>query len=96
MSGRVARNVDTWMLSAEANRAVLAEAAAGADAVVVEGMMGLFDGKEAATERGSSAEIAKLLDCRWCSSSTQARARAAWRRWCWGLSSSTRNCGSPA
>ena len=61
MSGRVARNLDTWMLSTEANRAVLSEGATGADAVIVEGMMGLFDGKEAATERGSSAEIAKLL-----------------------------------
>ena len=61
LSGRAARNLDTWMLSAEANRAVLAEAALGADAVVVEGMMGMFDGKDGTTERGSSAEIAKLL-----------------------------------
>ncbi len=61
VSGRVARNLDTWMLSAESNRAVLAEGAARADAVIVEGMMGLFDGKEAATDLGSSAEIAKLL-----------------------------------
>lgn len=61
MSGRAARNLDTWMLSAEANRTVLAEGVSGADALIVEGMMGLFDGKESASERGSSAEIAKLL-----------------------------------
>src|SRR6201996_5182418 len=61
MAGRKARNLDTWMLSTEANRAVLSRAAIGADAVVVEGMMGLFDGKDGVTESGSSAEIAKLL-----------------------------------
>jgi cobyrinic acid a,c-diamide synthase len=61
IAGRKARNLDTWMLSPESNREVLSRAAAGADAVVVEGMMGLFDGKDGVTETGSSAEIAKLL-----------------------------------
>jgi cobyrinic acid a,c-diamide synthase len=61
IAGRTARNLDTWMLTAEANRDVLRRAALGADAVVVEGMMGLFDGKDGVTETGSSAEIAKLL-----------------------------------
>ena len=59
--GRMARNLDTWMLSAEANRSVVRGAARGADVIVAEGMMGLFDGKSGATEVGSSAEIAKLL-----------------------------------
>jgi cobyrinic acid a,c-diamide synthase len=58
---RTARNLDTWMLSVEANRSVLRNAAHGADVVVAEGMMGLFDGKSGGTEIGSSAEIAKLL-----------------------------------
>jgi cobyrinic acid a,c-diamide synthase len=49
------------MLSVEANRRVLRNAARGADVVVAEGMMGLFDGKSGNTEIGSSAEIAKLL-----------------------------------
>jgi len=61
IAGRTARNLDTWMLTEEANRDVLRGAAAGADAVVVEGMMGLFDGKDGVTETGSSAEIAKML-----------------------------------
>ncbi len=61
IAGRVARNLDTWMVSHEGNRAVLRAAAVGADVLVVEGMMGLFDGKSGATEEGSSAEIAKLL-----------------------------------
>lgn len=59
--GRAARNLDTWMLSVEANRSVLRNAARGADVMVAEGMMGLFDGKNGSTEFGSSAEIAKLL-----------------------------------
>jgi len=61
IAGRSARNLDTWMLSREANEDVLREASRGADVVVVEGVMGLFDGKDGATESGSSAEIAKLL-----------------------------------
>jgi cobyrinic acid a,c-diamide synthase len=50
IAGRLARNLDTWMLSEEANRDVLRRAAVGADAVVAEGMMGLFDGKDGLTE----------------------------------------------
>ncbi len=61
VSGRLARNLDTWMLAAEANKDVFREAASGADLLLVEGMMGLFDGRDGATESGSSAEIAKLL-----------------------------------
>jgi cobyrinic acid a,c-diamide synthase len=49
------------MLGTEANRSVLRNGARGADIVVAEGMMGLFDGKSGSTEIGSSAEIAKLL-----------------------------------
>jgi len=61
IAGRTARNLDTWMLSKAANEDVLREASSGADFVVVEGMMGLFDGKDGASDSGSSAEIAKLL-----------------------------------
>jgi cobyrinic acid a,c-diamide synthase len=61
IAGRTARNVDTWMLSAQANRDVVRCASDGADVLLVEGMMGLFDGKDGTNESGSSAEIAKLL-----------------------------------
>jgi cobyrinic acid a,c-diamide synthase len=61
ISGRVSRNLDTWMLSHESNRDVLRRASPGADVLIVEGMMGLFDGKSGGDETGSSAEIAKLL-----------------------------------
>jgi cobyrinic acid a,c-diamide synthase len=61
LSGRTARNLDTWMLSAEANLDVVVEATRDAGAFLVEGMMGLFDGKSGDSETGSSAELAKLL-----------------------------------
>jgi cobyrinic acid a,c-diamide synthase len=61
IAGRTARNIDTWMLSAQANRDVVRHASHGADVLLVEGMMGLFDGKDGTNELGSSAEIAKLL-----------------------------------
>ncbi len=61
VAGRTARNLDTWMLSPDSNIRVLQDATRGAGAIIVEGMMGLFDGKDGATEIGSSGEIAKLL-----------------------------------
>lgn len=61
ISGRKSFNLDTWMLSHETNRGILRRASQDADVVIVEGMMGLFDGKDGTDEHGSSAEIAKLL-----------------------------------
>jgi cobyrinic acid a,c-diamide synthase len=61
ISGRKSRNIDTWMLSHQSNCDILRRASQGADVVIVEGMMGLYDGKSGADEQGSTAEIAKLL-----------------------------------
>jgi cobyrinic acid a,c-diamide synthase len=62
VSTRAVRNLDTWMLDAEANREIFSRASAGCDVAVVEGMMGLFDGVTGGSEEGSTAEIAKLLE----------------------------------
>ena len=59
--GRASRNLDTWMLDRKANRAIFLSASRDADAAIVEGMMGLYDGAAGDTEDGSAAEIAKLL-----------------------------------
>lgn len=60
-SGRPPRNLDGWMLDPETNRERFARATTDADVAVIEGVMGLFDGSEGASERGSTAEMAKLL-----------------------------------
>jgi cobyrinic acid a,c-diamide synthase len=59
--GRASRNLDGWMLSAEANRKIFYRNAGDADVCVVEGVMGLFDGVDGKSEAGSTAEIAKWL-----------------------------------
>jgi cobyrinic acid a,c-diamide synthase len=60
--GRVSRNLDTWMLSESAVRQTFSSAASAAQVAVVEGVMGLFDGKGPADLRGSTAHLASLLD----------------------------------
>jgi cobyrinic acid a,c-diamide synthase len=60
-SGRTSRNLDGWMLTPDVNRQRFARATADADVAVIEGVMGLFDGSEGKSDRGSTAEMAKLL-----------------------------------
>lgn len=61
-AGRASRNLDGWMLDPDTNRACFARASIGADAAVIEGVMGLFDGSEGGSDRGSTAEMTKLLE----------------------------------
>ena len=57
--GRPSVNLDTFMASPEHVRELFAHYGAEADACIVEGMMGLFDGYD--RDHGSSAEIARVL-----------------------------------
>jgi cobyrinic acid a,c-diamide synthase len=50
-------NVDSWAMRAETVNGAVAQGASGTDLVLVEGVMGLFDG--ATLNAGSTAEIAK-------------------------------------
>jgi len=59
--GRPSRNLDTWMLSDDTVRGLFARASAGADISIIEGAMGLFDGRSTEDPRGSTAHLAKLL-----------------------------------
>lgn len=63
-SGRPCFNLDSWAMRPETLRALLAGAARDADLVVVEGVMGLFDGVPLAADGpdGSTAELARILD----------------------------------
>ncbi|ABB24777.1 cobyrinate a,c-diamide synthase [Pelodictyon luteolum] len=56
---RLGINLDTFMAPPAHARELFGRWSADADVAVVEGVMGLFDGAE--KDRGSSAEIAKLL-----------------------------------
>jgi cobyrinic acid a,c-diamide synthase len=61
-AGRPCRNLDTWLMTPERMRALFVRTAADADIAVIEGVMGLHDGIGYDIDRGSTAEIAKLLD----------------------------------
>ena len=61
-TGRPSHNLDGWMLSRAANEEIYARAVGDAGLVIVEGVMGLFDGESGTSEAGSSAEMAKWLD----------------------------------
>ncbi len=61
VSGRMCRNLDTWLLKDKLIRGVFQDAAADARIAIIEGVMGLFDGHASTNDRGSTAELAKLL-----------------------------------
>jgi cobyrinic acid a,c-diamide synthase len=60
--GRPGRNLDAFLSGPELIGPLVAHGAAGADVVVVEGVMGLFDGASGGGELASTAQVAKLLD----------------------------------
>src|SRR5215475_8753409 len=60
-AGRPCRNLDTWMLSDSQLLESFARACQDVDISVIEGVMGLYDGSDWHDERGSTAQIAKLL-----------------------------------
>jgi cobyrinic acid a,c-diamide synthase len=59
--GRPPRNLDAWMCGPAVVPALAGRAAAGADVLVVEGVMGLFDGAGDGAP-SSTADVARLLD----------------------------------
>lgn len=62
-TGNVSRNLDSWMLEEATVRRLFYDSASIADIAVIEGVMGVFDGSAGNADTGSSAHIAKLLDC---------------------------------
>lgn len=58
-SARPCMNLDLWAMGAEMCRSILHSLAHDADLVIVEGVMGLFDGPQDA--KGSTADLAEIL-----------------------------------
>ncbi|ACX51355.1 cobyrinic acid a,c-diamide synthase [Ammonifex degensii KC4] len=60
VTGRVARNLDPWLMPEEVLCELFLRGSRGADLAIVEGVMGLYDGRGSLTE-GSTAELSKIL-----------------------------------
>ncbi|WP_438449214.1 cobyrinate a,c-diamide synthase [Gorillibacterium sp. sgz5001074] len=61
VTGRISRNLDTWMTTLDVMREIFLRGSREADISVIEGVMGMFDGKDPLANTGSTAEIAELL-----------------------------------
>lgn len=62
VTGRASRNLDSFMLSHDIVREIFVRGSAGADISIIEGVMGMYDGKEATSDKGSTAEISILIE----------------------------------
>ncbi len=60
-AGRPGRNLDAFLSGHDLIAPLFAHGSEGADVAVIEGVMGLFDGKSGGGEYASSAHVAKLL-----------------------------------
>ena len=63
-TGTASHNLDGWMMGRDAVCHTLLRVAQDADLVLIEGMMGLFDGLSPKSEVGSTAQLAKWLDAK--------------------------------
>ncbi len=61
-TGRPGRNLDPFLCGEERIGPLFAHGAAGAEVAVIEGVMGLFDGRLGTGGFGSTAHVARLLD----------------------------------
>ncbi|MDI6101172.1 cobyrinate a,c-diamide synthase [Actinoplanes sp. NEAU-A12] len=61
-AGRPGRNLDPVMVGEQRIGPLFAHGSHGADLAIVEGVMGLYDGRTGAGETGSTAQVANLLD----------------------------------
>ena len=62
VAGRTSRNLDGFLCDPRTLPALAARAMRDADVAVVEGVLGLFDGRLGGGDQGSTAEVARFLD----------------------------------
>jgi cobyrinic acid a,c-diamide synthase len=62
VTGNSSRNLDSYLLGEDGVKASFVNSAQKADISIIEGVMGLFDGKQGQQNKGSTADIAKILD----------------------------------
>ncbi|AFC98840.1 cobyrinic acid a,c-diamide synthase [Methanocella conradii HZ254] len=61
VTGRQGENLDGFLMSGEAIVEAFQHSAEGADIAIIEGVRGLYEGLEAVSDVGSTAQIAKIL-----------------------------------
>jgi cobyrinic acid a,c-diamide synthase len=62
VTGRVSRNIDSWMLNHEMVKEIVIRGSQGADISIIEGVMGFYDGKNPMNNTGSTAEISLITE----------------------------------
>ena len=60
VTGRPSRNLDSWMQEHDLVKDIIRRSSADADISIIEGVMGLFDGKAPTSNVGSTAEISVI------------------------------------
>src|SRR5205814_3952650 len=61
-AGKPGRNLDPVLVGEDLVGPLFAHGAAGAELAIIEGVMGLYDGRTGAGDFGSTAHVAALLD----------------------------------
>lgn len=62
VTGRVSRNIDSWMFEPQSVRDIVARASADANVSIIEGVMGFYDGKSPLSDEGSAADISIITE----------------------------------
>ncbi|MDH4619006.1 cobyrinate a,c-diamide synthase [Brevibacillus sp. AY1] len=62
VTGRPSRNLDSYMLTHDVVKEIFVRGSKDADISIIEGVMGMYDGKEATSDKGSTAEISILTE----------------------------------